>query len=463
MRIFFFLTALLSNLFLVQGQDLKKLNKAELQARIIEMAIDYDSLIVLLNNKTIELKEAQEYLEQLKTDIGRSEEIVKQRENEILSIQNEFKQTETKNRQAAASLEAELRSVRDELKAQIAEKDMLAQQIALLKAENVLIIDSLHHKAEGAMTATPEALKLKQELPAEREIKKIASGTDFLNAYYQNPGNLDKMRFELRLSKIMVNENYFFNQNEGDSYSSNSSQLSRSDGLSYSYEYNDDLAAYHKSLQMEVGGTSETFGTESIQWYRQISMTVDGRSTALKVIPSSFAEIQANLPKISITKNKFVEIKYPGGEEEALLYNMKIEEVLSHGKKIIRWEIANEEVNLGSDGKSYTRDMIWRIYHIGNEAYVALSRPQLERLGLRFIPFAQSNPDYDQGISFKIYEKTQLLAKSEENFVEDWLKLASSNGKGYLIFLKPSPVRPKLALVNASAAVFLFKISPVVD
>ncbi|MBK6949571.1 MAG: hypothetical protein IPH16_17160 [Haliscomenobacter sp.] len=73
-------------------------------------------------------------------------------------------------------------------------------------------------------------------------------------------------------------------------------------------------------------------------------------------------------------------------EEEALLYNMKIEEVLSHGKKIIRWEIANEEVNLGSDGKSYTRDMIWRIYHIGNEAYVALSRPQLERLGLRFIP-----------------------------------------------------------------------------
>ncbi|MBK7477473.1 MAG: hypothetical protein IPI11_16270 [Haliscomenobacter sp.] len=161
MRIFFFLTALLSNLFLVQGQDLKKLNKAELQARIIEMAIDYDSLIVLLNNKTIELKEAQEYLEQLKTDIGRSEEIVKQRENEILSIQNEFKQSETKNRQAAASLEAELRSVRDELKARIAEKDMLAQQIDLLKAENVLIIDSLHHKAEGAMTATPEALKLK--------------------------------------------------------------------------------------------------------------------------------------------------------------------------------------------------------------------------------------------------------------------------------------------------------------
>ncbi|MBK6949569.1 MAG: hypothetical protein IPH16_17150 [Haliscomenobacter sp.] len=70
MRIFFFLTALLSNLFLVQGQDLKKLNKAELQARIIEMAIDYDSLIVLLNNKTIELKKLRNTLSSSKQTLA---------------------------------------------------------------------------------------------------------------------------------------------------------------------------------------------------------------------------------------------------------------------------------------------------------------------------------------------------------------------------------------------------------
>ncbi len=252
---------------------------------------------------------------------------------------------------------------------------------------------------------------------------------------------------------------FFFNQNEG-SYRSDKSQLSRSDEVSYSDGYSYSLSAYQKSLQTEVGGTSEIYAAEAIQWYRQISISDNEENTVLKVAPSSLAEIQANLPKISITKNKFVEINYPGGEEEALLYNMRTEEVLSHGKKIIRWEIANEEVNLGSDGNSYTRDMIWRIYHIGNEAYLALSRPQLERLGLRFIPFTQSASDYRPGISFKVYEKTQLLAKSEENLVEERLKLASSNGKGYLIFLKPSQVRPKPALVNASSAVFLFKISP---
>ncbi len=118
------------------------------------MANDYDSLLLLLKDKTIDLKDAQEYQEQLKRDIGQWEGIIKQRENEILSLQNEYKQSEAVNRQTVSSLEAALNSARDELKARIAEKDILAQQIDLLKAESALIIDSLQQKTEGTMAAT---------------------------------------------------------------------------------------------------------------------------------------------------------------------------------------------------------------------------------------------------------------------------------------------------------------------
>ncbi len=175
----------------------------------MEIANDYDSLLLLLKDKTIDLKDAQEYQEQLKRDIGQWEGIVKQRENEILSLQNEYKQSEAVNRQTVSSLEAALNSARDELKARIAEKDILAQQIDLLKAESALIIDSLQQKTEGAMAATGGDSKLKQGLSAG-EIKKAPSGADFLNAYYQDPKDLDRERFELHLSKVMVNEGFFF-------------------------------------------------------------------------------------------------------------------------------------------------------------------------------------------------------------------------------------------------------------
>lgn len=79
------------------------------------MANDYDSLLLLLKDKTIDLKDAQEYQEQLKRDIGQWEGIVKQRENEILSLQNEYKQSEAVNRQTVSSLEAGVRSVQEDL------------------------------------------------------------------------------------------------------------------------------------------------------------------------------------------------------------------------------------------------------------------------------------------------------------------------------------------------------------
>ena len=459
MRIFLLLWVTVSCLCFVQAQDLKKMKKSELQAMIIEMGQEYDSLNKILNTKIAELKKAREYQDQLKADIGKLEEVVKVKENEITTLRNNLKDLEAKNLKTITGLEENLKQLRDTIEARNTQLDVLSRQLDQLKVENKYIIDSLQLKLEASVAATSEAILEKEQLIAEGEMAKTSTAINFLNEYYKNPGNLDRVQLELRLSKIMVNEHFFFNQNEK-VYDSRESRWSASDEYSDYSAYADE-ARYHRSLQTEVGGTSEIFGVESLKWYRSLSIQKIDRDATLKVTPSSLADIQKNLPKISITKNKFFELKYPGGEEEALLYNVKIEEVYVHGKKIIRWEIANEEVNFGNDRESYTRDMIWRIFHVGNEAYLALSRPQLERLGLRFIPFVRSNPDSYQNVFFKIYENNQLISRGGDNLVEEELSLYSTDRKGYLMFLRPNPFRSRLTLVNPSTVVFLFKISPV--
>ena len=113
--------------------------------------------------------------------------------------------------------------------------------------------------------------------------------------------------------------------------------------------------------------------------------------------------LNSKLPKIEILKNKLLTINYFDGTEESFLYNIKKIEANNNQYGIMQIELANDEVT--ENGRNYTaRDIIWRLFILDNECYIALNYSQLNRIGLTILSsgelkYLTKDYDYEKGIT----------------------------------------------------------------
>jgi hypothetical protein len=99
------------------------------------------------------------------------------------------------------------------------------------------------------------------------------------------------------------------------------------------------------------------------------------------LIEKNLSYFNALLPKVEVLKNKLFTIKYVDGSEESFLYNAKFISGSNNYRRVLQMELANEEVK--EDGRNNTtKDIVWPIYAIGDECYLALSSSQLRRLNI---------------------------------------------------------------------------------
>jgi hypothetical protein len=94
------------------------------------------------------------------------------------------------------------------------------------------------------------------------------------------------------------------------------------------------------------------------------------------VYEQSVAFLNAKLPKIQILNNKFLTIYYPDGSEEAFLFSAKkiSEENSNNHRSIIEFNLE------GADDDNENADIVWRIFVIESDCYLALSNDQLNRI-----------------------------------------------------------------------------------
>jgi hypothetical protein len=102
----------------------------------------------------------------------------------------------------------------------------------------------------------------------------------------------------------------------------------------------------------------------------------------------------SQLPKIEILKNKLLSLNYSDGKSESFLFTLnKLTEKkeTNNERKILQLELATDDVNT-SDNEQKSGDIIWRIFVIGNEAYLALNGLQLNRISVKlYYAFGDEN------------------------------------------------------------------------
>ena len=174
---------------------------------------------------------------------------------------------------------------------------------------------------------------------------------DFLNKYYFDQIPLPNNSFQLVLSKIVFGDRHISKDN--DDY------------------YNDDPKNSVQSLPETLDGN--TFAYWSAKPNVKITSSTEIRDLLILENKDYF---DSKLPQIEILKNKLFTIIYHDDTEESFLFNVK-ESNSNNQRNRLQIDLANEGVE-----NNTANDIVWRIFAIENECYLALTYGQLNRLKL---------------------------------------------------------------------------------
>lgn len=105
------------------------------------------------------------------------------------------------------------------------------------------------------------------------------------------------------------------------------------------------------------------------------------RTSALEqMLPSKMGmtadEVSSLLPTLEILRNKLLTITKPDGATESLLYSNSLGGS-NNNRPLMKIDLTTENTGSGGDESSIQ----WRVFWIGDEAYLALAAGDLIRLG----------------------------------------------------------------------------------
>ena len=177
------------------------------------------------------------------------------------------------------------------------------------------------------------------------------TSNDFLNNYFFDQIPLPNNSFQLVLSKIVFGDRQINNRDD----------------------YYDEDKNKGSVLQLPEILDGNAFA----YWSAKPNVKVTSSSTFSDLLDLENKDyFDSQLPKIEILKNKLFTIIYNDDTEESFLFNVK-ESNPNNQRNTLKIDLANEEVE-----NNTANDIVWRIFAIENECYLALTYGQLNRLKL---------------------------------------------------------------------------------
>jgi hypothetical protein len=429
---------ILSLLFcsLLKSQDYEKMNKKELKEEIELFLSKLDSLnseIRSINFSKDSLQKNLNYFGEKKNEL--EEKLSKLRKNydESLLMNNKNEQEINVLNNKISSLkknhESEFSSLRKKYDDEI---NRLSKSLKE-KTDEVIALNKSFEEAENRiklLTVFQDSSFISQDTTIDK--------SDFLNSYFLNQFPLNNNSYELKLAKVIYQETVsaaYNNQFEGSYY--NVYRPTLQDG---NYHLDQDLPEL-----LEVNNFNFLFVKPNL--------STSSNNINDYLYTKSVDYFNAKFPKIEILKNKLFTLKYQNGVEESFLFNVKELISFNNQRQILQFELANEDID--KTGNNYynqvnNKDILWRVYSIGNESYIALNYLQIKRLGIEI-------GNKDVGIEVSDKTNTKQYFNLKNNYYSNNYH---TTGEGIFISRKKDIFMngSDIFFVHPSSMIFLFKL-----
>jgi len=428
----------LSMNFEVVAQDYDRMSKSELREGIYGLSRRLDSISILNRDLFVRKDKLEADLQSKNEDLARVNSLRRLLENEIeghKSKENEI---------------SELSDIIQNLRGEInAYKDSIA---ALNRQESALRADfSLNaEKFKKLVSSQDDSLKILLNKLMDfgviiNDANALTKKDDFLNNYFENIVPLNNESFKMVLRKVILEGRYVpenrDNQeiNEKDYAGFYRGRLAIGD-----YRYNYDENRNYNFFQ----DVPEMIGADMLSFYHAVPNIPWQRAKSFNnyVLPISLQAFNSKLPTIEILKNKLFTLKYPSEKEESFLFNArKLTQSTNNQRSFLQLELANEAVkNDGSDNTAM--DMVWRIYVLGKDCYIALSARQLRRLNLELM-------DSRDGVQIRTSDGDKM--STGNNYSDDRY---NTTGRGIYIGRKKDDFMENAYYFDPDGIIYLFKL-----
>jgi hypothetical protein len=433
-------------------QEIDKLNKSELRGKVLSL-----NAIIESQNQQISLieKERNDLMAQKKElenniDLNNAEiEKLKSFAKTVLSEQSESKSNYEKQISTLNKSIAELEK---------RNRERIAEQDSIVKELNAIIIekDSLSKVQEqniGSLTMGNEQLSMPTQ--------------DFLNDYYLKTPAIQQGLFELKLSKVIYEkiDNSFdrYDYNNDPDFMKNQLGIFRGElAVSAPYDRISDEYRDAEANNYEIHHSiPELLNADDLLFFGAKANVQLKRETKLQdyLELKNVSYFNDALPKIEILKNKLFTLKYPNGQEESFLLNVRSSDLGNNNRKIVQLELANESVKQeGVD--NFSKDVVWKIYSIGNEAYIGLSLFQLRRINMNiFNPEAGIEIKENGFVPSSRYDRWfGFHNRSDRRFEQNAYR---TSGNGIYFSRKKDKYIVNDQLISPIELVYLFKVKKI--
>lgn len=269
-----------------------------------------------------------------------------------------------------------------------------------------------------------------------------AQSSDFLNTYFENQTPLNNNTFSLSLASVVIGNKLMSGEGENNEYFTSTNKNG----------YIINIPELLDANSLDFSGIQQNVVLNKSSKFNEL------------ILDKNLDWFNSNLPKIEILKNKLVTFNYNDGQNESFLFNVKklnVGDDKNNHRNALQLEFVTEEMKSDNDeNDSKSGNIVWRIFAIGNECYLALSGNQLNRIHLDlFSPVGKRNGE-DQsdrvGVQVKRASSVEMITQEELN---DYDNVYKTTGKGIYLARNKDKFMDGTYYLNPSELIFLFKLS----
>ena len=326
----------------------------------------------------------------------------------------DYQDSSVNNRDSIVQLQAALLGYQD---SSVNNQDTIVQlQNAILDCQNSIV-----QLQESVLNSEDLIVQLQDSLSNSQTT--TTTSNDFLNNYFFDQIPLPNNSFQLVLSKIVFGNKHISKDNDD-------------------YYGNDDPKNSVHYLPETLDGNAFSY------WSAKPNVKVTRSSKISDILDLENKDyFDSHLPQIEILKNKLFTIIYNDNSEESFLFNVK-ESNPNNQRNTLQIDLANEGVE-----NNTSKDIVWRIFAIENECYLALTYGQLNRLKLDLYSGiqAQAYSQYDDDLKY--------FTEGTDSYY--WDSNYETTGNGIYISRNKDSYMDESQNINLKNLIFLLKLKEI--
>lgn len=236
-----------------------------------------------------------------------------------------------------------------------------------------------------------------KSISAQKNIYANIDTTDFTNAFYIKPSFPSNISsFSLRLEKLVLGtlaqKEYEIVESDYDDskYTKDAYRITTTQG-------EDHNSKERIKIPENIVNIPEIVDMTDIQFYQSIKgKTFSAGTTFREVSKTIEVDIFNNsMPAFTILNDKLLTANYPSGKSESFIVQISRDSsVINNGNYTLTVSLANEDLT------QKRKNMIWRLFTIEHEVYVALNYRQMMRLEIPLIPLNMFSTENEGSISY---------------------------------------------------------------